>query len=256
VGQGVPTQWALMLARPELAEADVSSLRVASTGAARVPSPLVAAMRERFGVPVVVRLHLDRIVTGDGHHAVVVGRRRWRRRSARPFRASRSGLSDDDGTPVEVGTVGRVLLRSEAAIARVSGAWARTRGGPLDDLIDAEATAAVLSDDGWVTMGDFGVLDHPRAIYDCPAGPRALHPGRIQRVPGRSRRGSGDPSCGRAGGRDRAPDPVLGEIGVAIVVRSRRVRTWTSPGCGRSAQRNSRTTRPPDALVCSSMKYR
>jgi acyl-CoA synthetase (AMP-forming)/AMP-acid ligase II len=55
VAQGVPTQWALVLARPELSGADLSTLRVAGTGASRVPAELVAAMREALGVPVVVR---------------------------------------------------------------------------------------------------------------------------------------------------------------------------------------------------------
>ena len=38
VGQGVPTQWALMLAHPDLADADLSHLRIAGTGASRVPA--------------------------------------------------------------------------------------------------------------------------------------------------------------------------------------------------------------------------
>jgi acyl-CoA synthetase (AMP-forming)/AMP-acid ligase II len=49
VGQGVPTQWALVLAHPDLEGADVSSLRIAGTGASRVPPELVAAMRDRLG---------------------------------------------------------------------------------------------------------------------------------------------------------------------------------------------------------------
>ena len=52
VAQGVPTQWALMLASDELERADLGALRIAGTGAARMPATTVAEVRERFGVPV------------------------------------------------------------------------------------------------------------------------------------------------------------------------------------------------------------
>ena len=55
VGQGVPAQWQMMLAHGDLATTDTSSLRIVSTGAARVPPELVRAMRSTFGCPVVVR---------------------------------------------------------------------------------------------------------------------------------------------------------------------------------------------------------
>ena len=55
VAQGVPTQWALMLAHPDFEAADVSHLRIAGTGASRVPPELVREMRARLGCPVVVR---------------------------------------------------------------------------------------------------------------------------------------------------------------------------------------------------------
>ena len=216
VGQGVPTQWALMLARPELAEVDVTSLRVASTGAARVPSSLVAAMRERFRVPVVVRYTSTESSLGTGttlsssddEVASTVGA---------PVPGVEIRIVDDDGTPVEAGTVGRVLLRSEAAMR---GYWGRGpgRGRSLDDLIDAEATAAVVSDDGWVTMGDFGVLDrrgnlrlsgrtHERYIR----GGYNVYPAEVEEVL------ATHPAVERVAVTG-APDPVLGEIGVAIVV--------------------------------------
>ena len=54
VAQGVPTQWALILDLPELADADLSALRVAGTGAARMSPTHVAALRQRLGVPVIV----------------------------------------------------------------------------------------------------------------------------------------------------------------------------------------------------------
>ena len=66
MAQGVPTQWALVLAHPDLDAADLSSLRIAGTGASRVPSELVAAMRRRLGVPVVVRYTSTEASLGTG----------------------------------------------------------------------------------------------------------------------------------------------------------------------------------------------
>ncbi|HUI03680.1 MAG TPA: AMP-binding protein, partial [Acidimicrobiales bacterium] len=66
VGQGVPTQWALVLAHPDLEGADLSHLRIAGTGAARVPPELVRAMVARLGCPVVVRYTSTETSLGTG----------------------------------------------------------------------------------------------------------------------------------------------------------------------------------------------
>ena len=66
VAQGVPTQWALVLAHPDLARAAITSLRIVGTGASRVPPELVAALRGRFGVPVVVRYTSTEASLGTG----------------------------------------------------------------------------------------------------------------------------------------------------------------------------------------------
>ena len=55
VGQGVPTQWSKLVDLPQLADADLSSLRLASTGSAPVTPELADKMRTRLGCPIVVR---------------------------------------------------------------------------------------------------------------------------------------------------------------------------------------------------------
>ena len=83
----------LMLARPNWHEVDVSSLRVAGTGAARValdPGRRHAGAARGAGRRPV---HLDRIVTRAPAPRCRPPTTRWRRRSARPFRASRSASS-------------------------------------------------------------------------------------------------------------------------------------------------------------------
>ena len=216
VAQGVPTQWALMLEQPELDELDLASLRVRGTGAARMPATQVARLRERLGVPVVVRYTSTETSLGTGttlsstddEVATTVGQ---------PVPGVEIKIVDDDANRVEVATVGRVLLRSDAAMR---GYWGRGpgRGRRCADLIDAEATAAVISEDGWVRTGDFGFLDERgnlclsgRAHERYIRGGYNVYPAEVEETL------SGHPAIERVAVVG-APDPVLGEIGVAIVV--------------------------------------
>src|SRR6204780_943067 len=170
VAQGVPTQWALMLASEELPQAALSTLRVAGTGAARMTAAMVAEVRRRFGVPVVVRYTSTESSLGTGttltasdeEVATTVGR---------PVAGVELAIVDDDGDPVPAGSVGRVLLRS-AAVMR--GYWCRGHGR------GGGARPRRLAHDGGLRAAD------PRG-QPATVGPRprALHPGWVQRVPGR-----------------------------------------------------------------------
>jgi acyl-CoA synthetase (AMP-forming)/AMP-acid ligase II len=216
VAQGVPTQWALVLAQPALGQAALSSLRVAGTGASRVPAELVAAMRDALGVAVVVRYTSTEAslgtgtVPGDPDEAVATT-------VGRPVPGVEISLVDDDGAAVAPGAVGRVRLRS-AAVMR--GYW----GGPLTGrgaagvTYDAAATAAVLGADGWLTTGDYGRLDDDgrlalvgRANELYIRGGYNVYPAEVEAALGDH---PGVAQVAVVGG----PDPVLGEIGVAFVV--------------------------------------
>jgi acyl-CoA synthetase (AMP-forming)/AMP-acid ligase II len=216
VGQGVPTQWALVLAHPDLAGADLSSLRVAGTGATRVPAELVAAMRERLGVPVIVRYTSTETSMGTGTVpgdpdqvvAVTVGR---------PGPGVELVVADDGGRPVPEGEVGRVRIRSAAAMR---GYWGGPPTGPGADGVcfDVDATAAVLDTEGWVTTGDFGYLDGDgnlhlagRANELYIRGGYNVYPAEVEAAVSSHPRVAQVAVVG-------APDPVLGEIGVAFVV--------------------------------------
>jgi acyl-CoA synthetase (AMP-forming)/AMP-acid ligase II len=216
VGQGVPTQWALVLGHPDLDAADVSSLRIAGTGASRVPAELVAAMRDRLGVPIVVRYTSTEASLGTGTVpgdpddvvATTVGR---------PVPGVTLAIADDEGRAVPSGEVGRVRLSSSAVMR---GYW----GGPLTGpgahgvVYDREATSAVLGEDGWLTTGDFGFTDAGGCLHLVGRanelyirGGYNVYPAEVEGVLG----AHDDVSQVAVVG---APDPVLGEIGVAFVV--------------------------------------
>jgi len=216
VAQGVPTQWALVLAQPDLDRADLSALRIAGTGASRVPPELVAEMRRRLGVPVVVRYTSTEASLGTGTVpgdpddvvAATVGR---------PVPGVSLVVADDAGRPVPAGRVGTVRLRSDAVMC---GYWGGPPAGPgaAGVVFDAEATGAVLDADGWLTTGDFGTLDAAgylhlvgRANELYIRGGYNVYPAEVERVLG------GHASVDQVAVVG-APDPVLGEIGVAFVV--------------------------------------
>ncbi len=48
--EGVPTMFIALLAHPELDRYDVSSMRVAISGGASIPAPVLEAFEEHFGV--------------------------------------------------------------------------------------------------------------------------------------------------------------------------------------------------------------
>ena len=216
VAQGVPTQWALMLASGALGQADLSSLRVAGTGAARMTASMVAEVRERFGVPVVVRYTSTESSLGTGttlsstdeEVATTVGR---------PVAGVELAIVDDEGDPVPEGSVGRVLLRSAAAMR---GYWGRGpgRGRALTELVDETASAVVLGPDGWLTTGDFGRLTPEgnlqlsgRAHERYIRGGYNVYPAEVEETL------SSHPAVARVAVVG-VPDDVLGEVGVAVVV--------------------------------------
>jgi acyl-CoA synthetase (AMP-forming)/AMP-acid ligase II len=211
VGQGVPTQWALMLAHPDFEAADVSHLRIAGTGASRVPPELVREMRRRLGCPVVVRYTSTETSLGTGTRpgdpddvvATTVGR---------PVPGVEMALIDDESRPVATGDVGRVRLRSGAVMRGYVGNLAN------GETIDARATAEVLDDAGWITTGDLGWLGEDgnlrlvgRMAEMYIRGGYNVYPAEVEAVLGAY---PGIAEVAVVG----LPDPVLGEIGAAVVV--------------------------------------
>lgn len=216
VAQGVPTQWALVLAEPGLDGADLSALRVVGTGASRVPPELVEALQQRLGAPVVVRYTSTEASLGTGTRpgdapsvmATTVGR---------PVPGVELEIADEDGSPVPDGRVGRVRLRSRAVMR---GYWGGPPTGPGAGglVLDAEATRAVLGDDGWLTTGDLGALDAEgnlrlagRATEMYVRGGYNVYPAEVEAVLGRHPEVEAAAVLG-------VPDPVLGEVGLAVVV--------------------------------------
>jgi len=205
VGQGVPTQWQMILNHPDLAAADTSSLRIVSTGAARVPPEMVAAMHRVFGCPVVVRYTSTEacVSTGtslDDPDDVVCNT------VGTPGTGVEMELRADEGRGpvVPSGEVGTVCLRSRAMMR---GYWE-----------EPELTAAAIDPDGWLLTGDLGYVDDRgdlhlagRSTEMYIRGGYNIYPVEIENCLG------AHPKVDRVAVVG-TPAPVLGEIGVAFVV--------------------------------------
>lgn len=203
VGQGVPSQWRLLLDHPDVERTDLSSLRICGTGAAPVPPALVREMRDRFGCPVVIGYTSTEAALTTGSlpddPPELIARTVGRARENVELR-----VVDDAGRPLPAGELGEVECRSGAVMR---GYWR-----------DPVRTAAVLDVDGWLHTGDTGSLDaggyltlFGRRVEMYLRGAYNVYPVEVERVL------VGHPSVAQVAVVAK-PDPVLGQIGVAFVV--------------------------------------
>jgi acyl-CoA synthetase (AMP-forming)/AMP-acid ligase II len=135
----------------------------------------------------------------------------------RPVPGVELRIEDDQGAQVPAGQVGRVLLRSAAAMRGYWGAGPG-RGKRMDQLLDPEASGAARSPEGWMNTGDFGLLTAEgnlqlvgRAHERYIRGGYNVYPSEVEEAL------AGHGTVARAAVIGM-PDDVLGEIGVAVVV--------------------------------------
>jgi HIP---CoA ligase len=142
---GPPTVYQSILDHPDRDRYDLSTLRLAVTGAADIPVELIRRMYEELPFRLIVTGYglteagtLTATAPDDDFEtiATTVGR-------ARPGLEVRIG--DDEGATVEVGAPGEVLVRGYSVMR-----------GYLDDPTE---TARTIDADGWLHTGDLGTLD-------------------------------------------------------------------------------------------------
>ncbi len=202
---GAPTLYVSLLDHPERDSHDLSSLRVAVTGAAVVPVALVERMR--------AELSFDTVLTAYGLTEAVVAT------MCRP---------GDDARTIAT-TSGRAAAGFEITIAPAGGDPAGEHEdsgeillrGPnvmLGYLDDEAATAAAIDADGWLHTGDIGHLDERgyltitdrlKDMYIC--GGFNVYPAEVEQALARHQAVAESVVIG-------IPDQRLGEVGKAFVV--------------------------------------
>ena len=143
---GPPTLYLSLLAHPRLREADLSSLRIAVTGAATIPPVLIERMRRELGIEVVTTAYG---LTECGGLATICSPGDDAETIAQTCGCAIPGTEvrvvDAQNQPLAVGQAGEVCLRGYHVMR-----------GYFDD--DA-ATRATIDPEGWLHTGDVGVLD-------------------------------------------------------------------------------------------------
>ena len=192
---GPPTIYQTILDSPDRDRLDLSSLRLAVTGAATVPVALVERMQSELSFRVVL--------TAYGlTEAVVVT-------MCRP---------DDDAETIATSS-GRATAEFEVAIGDSGEILLRGPNVMLGYLDDPEATAQAIDADGWLHTGDIGELD-PRGylritdrlkdMYIC--GGFNVYPAEVEQTLARLDGVAESVVIGVA-------DERLGEVGKAFVIR-------------------------------------
>ena len=192
---GAPTIYQMILDHPERGARDLSSLRLAVTGAADVPVALVERMRRELSFEVVL--------TGYGLTEAVVAT------MCRP----------GDAAETVARTSGRAAAGFEVRIAGDGEILLRGPNLMLGYLDDPDATEAAVDADGWLHTGDAGRLDAAgyltitgrlKDMYIC--GGFNVYPAEVEQVLARLDGVAESVVIG-------TPDPRLGEVGMAFVVR-------------------------------------
>jgi len=145
---GAPPVWTALSQLPGLQASDLASVRIALTGASKMPEDTIAVMRDKFGVEVREGYGLTEaspVVSNSMGLEMRIGS------VGRPIDGVELRLVDESGDEVEDGDEGEIWVRGENVFA-----------GYLNDPV---ATAAVLTSDGWLKTGDLGVRDDDGYLY-------------------------------------------------------------------------------------------
>jgi len=236
---GVPTQVALMLRDPSFATTDLSSVRAVVMGGGPATPALVREARQRIPAPLAVRYSCTEAGIGcgtgftdpDEDAEVSVGR-------AQP--GVRLSIVAEDGSPLPDGEVGEVCLGSPAVM---DGYWR-----------NSSANADVFTDDGSVRTGDLGWIDGQgrlrlagRSRERYVRGGYNVHPMEVEAVL------ADHPDVAAVAVVCRS-DPVMGEVGVAVVVPRDGVSTPDLSQLRQfAAERLARYKLPDDLVVLTAL---
>lgn len=202
---GAPTVYQAILDHPDRGWRDLSSLRVAVTGAADIPVELIRRVQRE--------LPFSTIVTGYG---LTEG-------------GTACATSPDDDAEAIATTVGRPRPGFEIRIAdgdRTAGPGQAgevlVRGGSVmaGYLDDPEATAQALSSDGWLRTGDLGVLDESGRLRIVGRVKDMFIVGGFNAYPAEIENALLRHPAIRQAAVIGIPDERLGEVGMAFVVTS------------------------------------
>ena len=202
---GPPTLFQKLLLDPGLPRANLSSLRLAVTGAAVIPTSLIREMRTTLG--------FNTVITGYGLTEACGVATMCRfdddeetiaKTSGRAIEGTEVQVVDDDGDEVPRGEPGEVLIRGYNVMTHY--------------FDDPDATAQAVTKDGWLKTGDIGVMDARGYLRITDRKKDMFIVGGFNAYPAEIENILLDhPAVGQVAVVG-APHPKMGEVGVAFVV--------------------------------------
>ncbi|MFN2539488.1 MAG: FadD3 family acyl-CoA ligase [Mycobacteriales bacterium] len=201
---GPPTLYQALLDHPERDGHDLSTLRVAVTGAADIPVELIRRVFDE--------LPFETVITGygltEGGTAAATGPDDDATTIATTVGRPRPGFElrivDGDGNDVAPGEAGEVLLRGGSIMSHY--------------LDDPAATAEVLSEDGWLRTGDLATLDEQGCLRIVGRAKDMFIVGGFNAYPAEIENALLRHPDIRQAAVIGIPDARLGEVGMAYVV--------------------------------------
>ncbi|MGB7050513.1 MAG: FadD3 family acyl-CoA ligase [Acidimicrobiales bacterium] len=212
---GPPTLYQALLDHPGRAGADLSSLRVAVTGAADIPVELIRRLHAEMPFSLVVTGYglteagtATSTAPGDDVETIAqtVGR-------PRPDFELR--LVDEHGADVPGGRSGEILLRGASVMSHY--------------LDDPESTAAAFVDGGWLRTGDLGVRDAAGNLRIVGRTKDMFIVGGFNAYPAEIENMLLEHPAIRQAAVIGVPDERLGEVGMAFLVTADPARAPSEP---------------------------
>jgi long-chain acyl-CoA synthetase len=148
--EGVPTMFVGLLSHTGLDRYDVSSLRVAISGGASIPAPVLDAFEERFGVVILEGYGMTETASTTTFNRSIDDRRAYS--VGKPVWGTETEVWDEDG---------KALPRGKDNIGEVVTRGLHVMKGYLNK---PEATADVFTGD-WLHTGDLGYFDEDGFLF-------------------------------------------------------------------------------------------
>jgi long-chain acyl-CoA synthetase len=202
--EGVPAMYAMMLAEPGLADADLTSLTRCTVGGQTIPTSTIERWQQRSGAPLIELWGMTEISGLGTTHAL----------HAPPVPGSIGvSLPGVEVRIADLGDVGRDAAPGEPGELMVRGPIVMIgyHGSP-------EATAETIEPDGWLHTGDIALMDETGHVFVVDrrkdmiiTGGYNVYPAEIERVLAMH------PAVAMVAAGP-IPDPIKGELACAYVV--------------------------------------
>ncbi|HEX6476720.1 MAG TPA: FadD3 family acyl-CoA ligase [Acidimicrobiales bacterium] len=204
---GPPTLYQSILDHTDRGRYELSSLRVAVTGAADIPVELIRRVIDELPFPTIITGYGlteagTATATSLGDDAETIATTVGRPRPGFELR-----IVDDNDVDVPVGDTGEIVLRGGSIMSHY--------------LDDPEATALSLPDDGWLRTGDLGVLNEAGCVRIVGRAKDMFIVGGFNAYPAEIESALLRHPDIRQAAVIGIPDERLGEVGVAFVVLGR-----------------------------------